>query len=136
MPRPSSQQLTANEWHVMQIVWRLRKCAAREVYEVAGRERGWAPTTVKTYLALLVEKGRLKTTRVGNSFLYEPKVSFLQSLRRAGDALLEKTLGENDGPLLAYLIKNSRLSREDIAELRTTLDKASPQGKPRKGDRA
>src|SRR5687767_914475 len=124
MSRPSSDQLTANEWRVMQIIWRLRKCAAREVYEIAGKEFGWAPTTVKTYLALLVEKGRLKTTRVGNSFLYEPKTTFMQSIRQAADSLLEKTLGDSEGPLLAYLIKKSRLSQDEISELRSLLDEA------------
>ena len=139
MPRQITPQLTPGEWRVMQIVWRLGKCAARDVYEIAGREHGWAPTTVKTYLALLVEKGRLKTTRVGNSFLYEPKVTLLQSLRQAADALLEKTLGGSDGPLLAHLIKKSRLTSEDIEELRALLDEAGAAqglGTPSKGSRS
>jgi len=71
MPRPPSHQLTANEWHVMQIVWRLRKCAAREVYEVAGREHGWAPTTVKTYLRNTMRKlsarNRVETVHLARS---------------------------------------------------------------------
>ena len=82
----------------MQIVWRLKSCAAREVYVVAGEEFGWAPTTVKTYLSLLVEKGQLTTTRVGNSFLYKPKTSLLKSLRQAADSLMEKTLSGTGGP--------------------------------------
>src|SRR5687768_3066278 len=103
MPRRSFS-LTPNEWKVMQIVWRLKSCAAREVYSAAGEEFGWAPTTVKTYLSLLVEKGHLTTTRVGNSFLYKPKNSLLKSLRQAADSLMEKTLSGTGGPLLAYMI--------------------------------
>ena len=125
MPRRHNPPLSENEWRIMRIVWQLRKCAARDVYQIAGREYGWAPTTVKTYLALLVQKGRLKTARVGNSFLYEPRVTLWQSLRSAADTLLEKTLAGSEGPLLAYLIQNARLDEKEIAELRLALDDAS-----------
>lgn len=108
----------------MQIVWDLKSCAAREVYEIAGEKYGWAPTTVKTYLSLLVEKGRLSARRVGNSFLYKPKTGVLQSLQRAADGLLDKMLGDNHGPLLAYMIKKSQFSADDIAELRRALKEA------------
>jgi BlaI family penicillinase repressor len=132
MPRIPHGRLTEHEWRIMQIIWRLRKCAARDVYEAAGRDFGWAPTTVKTYLALLVEKGQLKTTRVGNSFLYEPRVTWLQSLRRAADSLLEKTLGGGDGPLLAYLIRKSQLTGAEIMELRSILDGTKARGEGKK----
>lgn len=130
MPRrPSS--LTPNEWKVMQIVWRLKSCAARDVYLVAGEEFGWAPTTVKTYLSLLVDKGHLTATRVGNSFLYKPKVSLLNSLRQAADSLMEKSLGGTGGPLLAYMIGKSSLTAEEIDDLRRLLNEARPAGNPR-----
>jgi len=118
--------LTPNEWKVMQIVWRLKSCAARDVYMAAGEEYGWAPTTVKTYLSLLVEKGQLTATRVGNSFLYRPKTSLLTSLRQAADNLMEKTLGGTGGPLLAYMIGKTNLTAEEIAALRKQLDAATP----------
>jgi BlaI family penicillinase repressor len=121
-----SAALTPNEWKVMQIVWRLKTCAARDVYTVAGEEHGWAPTTVKTYLSLLVEKGNLTATRVGNSFLYKPKASLLTSLRQAADNLMEKTLGDTGGPLLAYMIGKSRLTAGEIADLRRVLSEAKP----------
>ena len=110
----------------MRIVWRLKSCAARDVYLIAGEEHGWAPTTVKTYLSLLVEKGHLTATRVGNSFLYKAKNPPMKSLRAAADTLLEKVLGGTGGPLLAYMIGKSRLSAAEIADLRKLLDEATP----------
>lgn len=110
----------------MAIVWQLKSCAARDVYQIAGEEHGWAPTTVKTYLSLLVEKGHLTATRVGNSFLYKPKSAPMKSLRAAADTLLEKVLGGTGGPLLAYMIGKSRLSAMEIADLRRLLDETAP----------
>jgi BlaI family transcriptional regulator, penicillinase repressor len=135
MPRRPTV-LTPNEWKVMQIVWRLKSCAARDVYQAAGEEHGWAPTTVKTYLSLLVEKGQLTATRVGNSFLYRPKRSLLASLRQAADNLMEKTLGGTEGPLLAYMIGRSNLTAEEIAALRQQLDAAVPADSNRNPDRS
>lgn len=120
----------------MQIVWDLKSCSARDVYEIAGERHGWAPTTVKTYLSLLVDKGRLSTRRVGNSFLYKPKTGMLQTLQRAADSLMEKMLGDSQGPLLAYMIRKSQFSADDIAELRRVLNEAETgiddgkEGKP------
>lgn len=124
MGKASSANLTPNEWKIMQIAWELKSCAARDVYEIAGERFGWAPTTVKTYLSLLVEKGRLSARRVGNSFLYKPRTGMLQSLRQAADGLMEKMLGGSHGPLLAYMIKQSKFSAEDIQELRRVLGEA------------
>jgi predicted transcriptional regulator len=121
-----NSSLTPNEWKIMQIVWRLKTCAARDVYSVAGDEHGWAPTTVKTYLSLLVEKGHLTATRIGNSFLYKPKASLLKSLRQAADNLLEKTLTGTGGPLLAYMIGKSQLTAAEIDDLRRVLKDTKP----------
>ena len=119
------EPLTESEWRVMKIVWELERCTAREVYTIAGEEYGWAPTTAKTFLSLLVDKGYLSTKRTGNRFLYTPKRTILQSLYQAADSLLEKTLDGSEAPLVAYLVKKCRLSKEDIQSLRELLDDVS-----------
>lgn len=130
MKKTGKPDLTPNEWRVMQIVWELKSCSARDVYQIAGERFGWAPSTAKTYLSLLVEKGRLSARRVGNSFLYTPKTGLLQSLRAAADGLLDKMTGDHHGPLLAYMIQKSRFTPDQIAELRRLLTEA--EKKPRK----
>ena len=128
MPRPSSQRLAPAEWKVMKIIWKQKRCTARVVCEAAGHEHGWAVSTVKTILRRLVEKGYLKTTLFGNCFLYRPARPALKSLTRAADTLLENAIEGTVGPLLAHMLKKSDLSAEDLAELRSLLDKVSPSG--------
>ncbi len=123
MAGEAPEPLTAAEWKVMRIVWSRRGgCAARDVYEEAGRAHGWAPTTAKTVLRRLVDKGYLTTTRVGNSFLYRPARSALKSLHDAADALLANALEGTSGLLISYLVKRSKLSAEELERLRTLLD--------------
>lgn len=122
MPGDRAEPLTAAEWKVMNVVWRRKRCAAREVCEEARSEHGWAPSTVKTLLRRLVEKGYLQTTQIGNSFLYRPTRPALQALRHAADALLHNALEGTVGPLLAHMVKRSQLSADELAELRALLD--------------
>lgn len=121
MPEPS-ESLTPAEWKVMNIIWRRKRCAARDVCAEANREHGWAPSTVKTLLRRLVEKNYLQTTQIGNSFLYRPTRPALQALRRAADALLQNALEGTVGPLLAHMVKRSQLSPDELAELRALLE--------------
>jgi len=34
----------------MTIIWELKACAARDVYQEAGGKHGWVPSTVETML--------------------------------------------------------------------------------------
>ena len=107
MPREAPETLTVAEWKVMKIVWRLKSCAARDVYEEVGRVHGWAPTTTKTVLRRLVNKGHLTATPVGTSYLYRPARPAWRSLAGAADTLLDNTLEGMDGKLLAYMVRRA-----------------------------
>jgi len=121
-----SSDLSASEWKIMKIVWQLKRGAARDIYTIAGQQHGWAAGTVKTFLRRLVDKGYLKTTQVGNAYLYEPRRSALGSLRRAADELLSYAADGTVAPLLAHMIRRSRLRPEDVAELQSLLDSQVP----------
>ena len=114
--------LTPAEWKVMRIVWKLKGCSARDVYQETGRTLGWAPTTAKTVLRRLVEKGALTTMQVGNSYFYRPAGSAVNTLLAAADALLENALEGTTGLLLSHMVEKSTLSDEETAKLRALLD--------------
>ena len=59
---------------------------------------------------------------MGTSYLYRPARPAWQSLAGAADTLLENTLEGLDGKLLAYMVKKSRLTPDDLAQLRAILD--------------
>ena len=117
-----SDALTPAEWKVMKVIWRLKKCAGRDVYEETRRQFDWAPSTTKTILARLVDKGYLTTTRVGNSFLYRPARWRVKTLLGAADALAEHLLEGTTGPVLAHLVTRSKLSADELVELKALID--------------
>ena len=129
-PPSGPEDPTAAEWRVLRVVWDHGPLAARDVLAHLEGETEWSPSTVKTLLRRLVEKGHLKTRQVGNSFQYSAKRSPLAALRRAADQLVERAGGDRVGSLLAYLVRSSELSDADLAELRAlvTEDPAADAG--------
>ena len=120
--KPAAEAPTPAEWKILRIVHAEESCAAREVAQVAARDFGWSNSTTKTLLRRLVAKGHLDTRRVGNSFLYTPTHSAIQMLCRAADGLLANAVEGAVGPLLAYMVKKSSLSRADLDDLRALLE--------------
>ena len=113
--------LAPSEWKIMKIVWDKKACAARDVIEAVQKEEDWTPSTIKTLLRRLVEKGYLKPQQIGNSFLYKPTQPALKSLMSVADDLLNRAVEGTVGPLLAYMVKKSHLKPEEIAELHAIL---------------
>ena len=107
-----------------------------DVYEEAREAHGWAPTTTKTLLRRLVEKRHLQVTPVGTSYLYRPARPAWQSLAGAADTLLDNTLEGMDGKLLAYMVKKSRLTPDDLAQLRSDPRRARARRRREWGGRA
>jgi predicted transcriptional regulator len=104
MPKEVSQPLAAAEWKVMDIVWRRKTCAARDVCEDARREHGWSASTVKTLLRRLVEKGYLQTRKSETASCMGRPRPALSAPRRAADAQLQNaldgTVGQADLPVV------------------------------------
>ncbi|MBC8404854.1 MAG: BlaI/MecI/CopY family transcriptional regulator [Planctomycetes bacterium] len=114
---------TPAEWRILSLIWEKGALSAREVIDAVEAETGWSTSTVKTLLRRLVDKGHLKTRKIGNSFLYSGVGSPMRFLRRAGDALLKRTNHVTVGPLLTHLVKSGDLSRDDLDELRSLVER-------------
>jgi predicted transcriptional regulator len=121
-PRPPEDPTPA-EWKVLSLIWKEGSLSAREVMEAMADDTDWSSSTVKTLLRRLVDKGLLKTRKIGNSFLYSTIGSPMRFLRRAGDSLLQRTNQATVGPLLSHLVKSGDLSRDDLDDLRSLVDR-------------
>lgn len=113
---------TAAEWKILKAVAERGACAARDVVAATSDRQGWTTSTVRTLLRRLVDKGHLQATRVGSSFLYSPTLAAGSALHTAADELLDNAGHHAVGPLLAYMVKRSRLSGEEIQRLRDILE--------------
>jgi len=91
--------------------------------EILQGKVAWKPATVKTLLRRLVQKGALKTTRVGRAFVYEPCVEEQPTMNEAADDLFDNLCDMHVGKTLAHVIERATFSQTDVRQLQELLNK-------------
>ncbi len=116
------QKLSETEMEVMQIIWASgHPMTSSELLDIFARDKGkeWKGQTMATFLARLVEKGVLISTKQqGRTNIYEPCISLEEYRSQEAKSLL-KTLYEGSVKnFLATLYDGKELTKDEIAELR------------------
>jgi BlaI family penicillinase repressor len=122
MSQSAQPVLTRQELALMKIVWRLGNATVREVYEAVREERQVAYTTVMTVMKLLETKGYLRKEPEGRAYRYhptQPESTVMTSLVRD---FVDRVFDGAASPLLAHLVRDTRLSKTERAELRRLID--------------
>ncbi|HEX8410347.1 MAG TPA: BlaI/MecI/CopY family transcriptional regulator [Thermoanaerobaculia bacterium] len=113
--------ITDAEWDVMNVLWEQSPRTAMEVAEALQRH----PKTVKTLLGRLARKGVLRYREEGNRYLYSAAIPRQRYVRDESASFIERVFGGETTPALLHFVRSSRLSREEIDELRRILDEKS-----------
>ena len=115
-------QISDAEWEVMKLVWELHPVPASDLVARLGREQRWAPRTIKTMLARLVEKGALVYEVEGKRFLYRAKVRREACVKHESRSFLSRVFGGAVAPAVVHLLTHSNLTQDELTELRRILD--------------
>ncbi len=115
------------EWQVMNVVWDGQPLAAQEVIARLEGEATWAPATIKTMLHRLVTKKVLTYDLQGNRYVYRARARRCDCVRAASRSFLERVFDGEPAPLLAHFLRSSKLSADEIGQLRRILDEQEAQ---------
>jgi BlaI family penicillinase repressor len=117
--------ISDSEEEIMQIIWenggQIHFATLMEKLENIGKK--WKPNTALTFLARLVEKGMLSVQKQGRINLYLAlctKEEYAESLTQL---FLNKVYGGDAKGLVAALVSQAHLSREDVASLQDFWEK-------------
>lgn len=117
------------EWLVMEAVWGQAPISAGEIAAEVGPPNEWSEATVKTMVARLVKKGALHFEQDGKRYLYSPAVPREACVRSEARDFRDRMFGGRTSPLLAWFVRESPLSDDEIDQLRALLDaKAGEEG--------
>ena len=116
-----SIHITEAEWEVMAVVWERAPVAASKVVEVLEKKKQWTLATVRTLLRRLVNKGALEQQAEGKRYIYTPRVSMEECVRRESESFLDRVLGRTPPATILQLVRKADLSPEDIQKLRRIL---------------
>ena len=118
----ATPQISDAEWDVMKAVWDAQPVPASDVCERLAAERGWATRTVKTMLNRLVNKGALVYEVDGKRFLYRATVNRNACARQESRSFLSRVFDGSVAPAIVHLLSHSKLSDEELKQLRRILD--------------
>lgn len=114
--------LSEAERDVMQVLWERGPSCVRDVLDdLNSRGWDWAYTTAKTVLDRLEGKGYLRRDRTPPAHIYHPRVTRDELARRRVAELRARLFPGSPAPLVRALVEGG-LTREEIAELRASLD--------------
>jgi BlaI family penicillinase repressor len=115
------------ELEVLKVLWTAAPATVRDVVTALGkRRRRLAYNTVLTLLSRLREKGYVTADRRETAHLFRPLVTRDQLLGSTLSALADRLCDGTASPLVQALVRDQRLSSEEIADLRKLLDELTP----------
>jgi BlaI family transcriptional regulator, penicillinase repressor len=118
---------------IMQVLWKQRQASARAITDALGREATIAHSTVQTLLRKLEHKGAVSHIVEDRTFVYRPLVDERSFTRSTTRDLIQRVFGGSAAGLVAYLLREERISKKEIDELRKLIDDKDTSGGPDHG---
>lgn len=120
---PDAPNISESEWSVMEALWESSPKTASEVTKALRASTNWAENTVRTLLTRLVEKGALKTAEnTSGTRTFLPAVKREACVRAESESFMQRIFGGAAKPLLVHFAQNSKLTAEEVRELKKLLD--------------
>ncbi len=105
----------------MKIVWKSGETTVRDVYETLRQRRRIAYTTVLTMMKILEAKGYLARDREERAHVYRPARAENVVVRSMVREFVDRVFNGSARPLLLHLVKDRRLSEDEVEELARLL---------------
>lgn len=122
---PNAPDIAESEWSVMEALWESSPQTASEVTKTLRPTMNWAENTVRTLLTRLVEKGALKTAEnASGTRTFLPAVKREACVRAESESFMQRIFGGAAKPLLVHFAQNSKLTAEEVKELKKLLDQS------------
>lgn len=117
------QHISDAEKLIMQIIWETEGPVT--TYEILARlpedKTSWKKTTVLTFLSRLVEKGFIKSTRIGKANQYEACISEQEYRKYETKEFVKDIHNGSVLGLISTLCKSGDLTKEDIESVIKTI---------------
>lgn len=129
MPRSEPEHPTELELEILKVLWQESPLPVRDVRARLETESGrsLAHSSVITMLNIMHHKGFLKRRKVGNAFLFSPKVKKERVTGRMMGDLLSRAFDGSPSAMVLNLLETADLDAEELAELRRLINRKSKE---------
>jgi predicted transcriptional regulator len=122
------QQLTKAEEQVMQILWRVGEGVVKDVVN-GFKDPKPAYTTVATVLKVLESKDFVMHRKIGNTYLYAPKVQKKEYAKNQFSSLLKNYFNNSFPQMASFFAKENNLDMEDMEAILKQISDHDKQNK-------
>ena len=120
------KRLPDSEFEVMKVIWQNEPpITTLQIMEKLDTDKDWKPQTVLTMLVRLIEKGFLKSERVGRERNYTPTIHEQDYMQIETKDFIGRYRGNSIGSLVKTLYDGQNLSQEDVQALKDLLAERS-----------
>ena len=113
------------ELELLKELWQVPALTARQLTDRLLARTDWSEPTIKTLLLRLLQKNAVSRTREEKVFVYRALLGQEHYRYLAGRSLLDRLFNGIAGDFLTCLVKNEKMSAEEIDSLKKLLDKAA-----------
>jgi len=113
--------ISESEWEVMNVVWQKSPIPASEIVQQLSARNEWHSRTIRTLLDRLVKKGALTIEEDGKRYLYAPAISMDECIHHESRSFIDRVFGGEPVSMLLNLVKNTKLSADEIKQLKKIL---------------
>ena len=123
------ENLTPNEWYVMECLWEKSSCTGREAVEYLQKAVGWSRSTTLTMLRRMTEKGLILCKEDSGLLVYSPLLDQESATHKETSSFLSRVYHGSIGMMLSAMVSHKNLSKADIDELYAILKDAEEDAK-------
>lgn len=117
-------KLTSSEWNILTCLWENNPRTVMQLVAELKERIGWANSTTITILHRMEAKGLVRCERIGRSRSYTPMVEQEQAVIAETRSFLERVYQGSVGLMMSTMAQRQELSSDEIAQLKTILEKA------------
>ncbi|MBO5159693.1 MAG: BlaI/MecI/CopY family transcriptional regulator [Lachnospiraceae bacterium] len=114
--------LSENEWYIMQVLWEKSPSTLREICDALKESKGWTKHAVTSFLKRMLEKGAIKVDESGKVKEYSAIWSQEETILEETHSILDRVYRGNLLLMVSNAVKEQKLSKEEIDELKNMLD--------------
>lgn len=116
-------QISEAELEVMKILWEVKDATSTQIVERFIGKSDWKPKTIHTLITRLVAKGAVNASKIdGKSYIYTSNISEDEYKSYANESFLQKLYNGSINLMITSFIKEQKLSKKEIDELKKILD--------------
>lgn len=120
--REAMKKITAKEEEVMEMIWQIGNCTPRDVYALYPDPKPHI-NTIATMFQSLERKGYLTHQMKGRGYLYIPTMDQKDYGRGKFETFVSRYFGNSYMNVVSTLVKEEKVSREELTEFLDRLKK-------------